>query len=303
MSSTSTLSAVGTEIGTVAERHGDSVVGVGRGWRVGSGVVVGPNRVLTAALHADAEGTTVTFADGRSERAQLAGVDPELGIAVLEVPTNGAEPLEWSAGADGLGIGAVVFALANPGGRGLRATAGFVSAAPRNFRGPRGRRLAGAIEHTAPLPRGAAGGPLLDSGGRLAGINLLRSEGGLILALGAGGGLRESAERLGRGEEVRRPTLGVAVAPPWVARKLRRAVGLPERDGLLVRGVEDGSPAGRAGVERGDLIVGAAGAEVDGIDALHRSLDEAAQSGALTLTVVRGAEERDIDVELEARAA
>jgi S1-C subfamily serine protease len=125
---------------------------------------------------------------------------------------------------------------------------------------------------------------------------MLRSEGGLILALGVAAGLREAAERLGRGEEVRRPTLGVAVAPPWVARKMRRAVGLPEREGLLVRGVEEGSPAGRAGIERGDLIVAAAGSEIDGIDALHRSLESA--GGGLGLTIVRGNDEREVQVDL-----
>jgi serine protease Do len=301
--SASTIESIGEAIAATAERHGDAAVGVGRGWRVGSGVVIGAGRVLTAARHADAEGTTVTFTDGRRESGTVRGVDRELGIAVLEAETGDAEALDWAAPDRLLKIGVPVFALANPGGRGLRATAGFISAEPRNFRGPRGRRIAGALEHTAPLPRGSAGGPLIDAEGGLIGVNMLRSEGGLILALGATGGLRDAVERLGRGEEVQRPTLGVAVAPPWVARKMRRAVGLPEREGLLVRDVEADSPAGQAGVERGDLIVAAGGTEVDGIDALHRSLDEAATAGRLTLTLVRGADERDVDVELHARAA
>ena len=297
---TDTLARMGESVASAAERAGDAVVGVGRGWRVGSGVVIGADRVLTAARHASAEGTTVSFNDGRSERAELAGLDRELGVAVLAVDGAG-EPLEWAPDDFEPAIGAPVFALANPGGRGLRATAGLVASSPRSFRGPRGRRIVGAIEHTAPLPRGSAGGPLLDAELRLAGLNMLRSEGGLILALGAAAGLREAAERLGRGEDVQRPTLGVAVAPPWVARKMRRAVGLPEREGLLVRGVEDGSPAGRAGIERGDLIVAAAGTEIDGIDALHRSLESAA--GGLALTIVRGTDEREVDVDLGARAA
>jgi serine protease Do len=92
------------------------------------------------------------------------------------------------------------------------------------------------------------------------------------------------------------------VAPPWVSRKMRRAVGLPEREGLLVRGVEEDSPAGRAGLARGDLIVAAAGSELDSLEALYRSLEEAADGG-LELTVVRGSEERDVKVELAAGAA
>ena len=82
-------------------------------------------------------------------------------------------------------IGTPVVALANPGGRGLRATLGFVASAGRSFRGPRGRRIGGAIEHTAPLPRGSVGGPLVDLDGRLLGINAMRLDGGLILAVPA----------------------------------------------------------------------------------------------------------------------
>ncbi len=297
-----TIEETGAEIAAVAERQGAAVVGAGRGWRVGSGAVIAPGKVLTAARHADADGTTVTLADGRRIRAAVDGVDRERGVAVLSADTGDAAPLEWAPGEADLRIGTPLYALANPGGRGLRVTAGHVSAAPRDIRGPRGRRIPGAIEHTAPLPRGSAGGPLVDLEGRVVGINLLRTEGGLILALGASGGLRDVAERLARGEEVERPRLGVAVAPPWVARKMRRAVGLSEREGLLVRGVEDDSPAGRAGLRRGDLIVAAGGADVDGIDVLHGSLETAA-GGALALGVVRGDEEREVEVDLTPQAA
>ena len=288
LADSTTLTDIGEHVRAAADRLGGAVVGVGRGWRVGTGVVIDGNRVLTAARHAGDGSASVTFADGRGDR--------ELGVAVLEVDTGEAEPLEWVGTEFEPTIGTPVIALSNPGGRGLRATVGFVSAAERTFRGPRGRRLAGAIEHTAALPRGSAGGPLLDLDGRLVGINLLRSEGGLILALGAGGGLRETAGRLARGEEVRRPTLGVAVAPPWMARKMRRAVGLPEREGLLVRAVDEGGPADRAGVARGDLIVAAGGRDVDGIDVLHRSIEEAA-NGSLALTVVRGADEHELEID------
>ena len=86
-------------------------------------------------------------------------------------------------------------ALANPGGRGLRATLGFVSSGGRSFRGPRGRRIRGAIEHTAPLPRGSSGGPLVDPDGNLLGINSIRLDGGLILAVPAGAAVKERVLR------------------------------------------------------------------------------------------------------------
>jgi S1-C subfamily serine protease len=81
---------------------------------------------------------------------------------------------------------------------------------------------------------------------------------------------------------------------------MRRAVGLPEHPGILVRAVEDGSPAARAGLERGDLLVAAAGQKLDGVDALYAALDAVPPGGGeLQLTVVRGAEERDVPVHFE----
>lgn len=297
MEASPALAEVHTTLDRLAAGPGASVVGVGRGWRVGSGVVIAPDRVLTVA-HRAGGGVTVSFADGREAEASPLAADPDLDLAVVEVETGESEPLRWGA-ADSLGVGAPVVALGNPGGRGLRATLGFVAAAERSFRGPRGRRVSGAVEHTAPLPRGSAGGPLLDADGSLLGINLLRLEGGLIVAPSVAGGLEDAVAGMLRGEQPARPRLGVAVAPPRVARRMRGAVGLPERDGVLVRAVEEGSPAARAEIARGDLIVAVSGREVDGVDALHAALDRAAADGGLKLTVVRGTEEREVEVGLE----
>jgi S1-C subfamily serine protease len=137
---------------------------------------------------------------------------------------------------------------------------------------------------------------LVDSAGRLLGINSVRVDGGLILAIPADAALRDRVESLGRGEAPKRVRLGVAIAPPRVARKLRRAVGLPERDGVLVRAVEDGSAADRAGIERGDLIVAAAGRELERVDVLYEALDSARGEGSIELTIVRGTEERAVTV-------
>jgi serine protease Do len=179
----------------------------------------------------------------------------------------------------------------------LRVTPGFVSTTERSFRGPRGRRISGAIEHTAPLPRGSSGGPLIDGSGRLLGVNAVRADGGLILAVPAGRGTRERVEKLSRGESPRRARLGVAIAPPRVARRLRRSVGLPERDGVLVRAVERGSAADRAGLERGDLIVTAGGRDLDRVETLYEALD-GVEEGQLELKILRGAEERTVAVSL-----
>jgi serine protease Do len=239
----------------------------------------------------------VTFADGRAAAGRVLGADADLDIAVVETDTADVAPVEWDSDAVvQLSVGAPVLALANPGGHGLRTTFGLVSATGRSFRGPRGRRIPGSIEHSAPLPRGSSGGPLVDPDGRLLGINAVRREGGLILAVPADQALRRRVDALARGESAERPRLGVALAHPRAARKLRAAVGLPERDGLLVRGVVEDSPAGRAGIERGDLLVAAGGKELTGVDDLFETLD--AGPATVTLRVVRGTEERDVEVTL-----
>jgi S1-C subfamily serine protease len=110
--------------------------------------------------------------------------------------------------------------------------------------------------------------------------------------------VKERAQRLAKGESTSSPRLGVAVAPPRAARRMRRAVGLPERPGLLVRAVEDDSPAAAAGIEPGDLLAAASGAELTGVDDLYAALD-AARDGALELTVVRGTDERTVTAKLE----
>jgi S1-C subfamily serine protease len=294
------LDDLGERIRSVADRIGPSVVGIGARWGRGSGVVVGDGKVLTNAHNVRGTEVAVSFADGRTVEGSVAGADEDGDLAVISVDTAGAPASTWSDGEAGLGT--PVFALANPGGRGLRVTHGFVSGVERSFRGPRGRRIAGSIEHTAPLARGSSGGPIVDADGRLLGLNTNRAGHGFYLAVPADRALRERVEALGRGDAPAAPRLGVAVAPPWVARRMRRAVGLEERDGLLVRGVAEDSPAAASGLRRGDLIVATAGREVASADDLYDALDRAGSGGTLQLTVVRGDEERSVSVSLTAHS-
>jgi len=279
-------------VGSLVERAGPSIVAIGRHQR-GSGVVIADGRVLTNAHNLRGDEVTVTFADGRRERGTVTGVDRDGDLAVVSVDTTGATPLEWGTG-DDLTAGAAVFGAAAANGAGTRITFGLVSAVAQAFRGPGGRRIAGSVEHTAPLAPGSSGGALLDAEGRFVGLNTNRIGDGFYLALPADAGLRERIDALTRGESPKRARLGVAVAPSYVARRLRRSVGLPERDGLLVRGVEDGSPAERAGIQTGDLIVEAAGRTIADADALFEAL--AAAPSPFEVKVVRGTEERTVSV-------
>ena len=290
------LDEIGAGIARLAGEAGSSVVGIGQRWGVGSGIVLGEGRVLTNAHNVRGSHVTVTFADGRTAEGSVAGTDVDGDLAVLEVETGQVPALPWAT--DAAGIGAPVFGLANPGGRGLRVPFGFVSGIDRSFRGPRGLRITGSLEHTAPLLPGSTGGPVLNAAGQLLGINTNRLGEGFYLAIPADETLRGRIDALARGESVRPPQLGIAIAPGHVARRLRRAVGLPDADGLLIRDVAEDSPAARAGLARGDLIVAVAGQPVSGADDLFGALRTAGPDGTVDLTVLRGTEERSVHVVL-----
>jgi serine protease Do len=281
-----------TAVGSIAERVGPSIVGIGRGTR-GSGIVLAQDKVLTNAHNLRGDQVTVTFADGRRVIGNVAGFDGDTDLAVISVETGSAAPLEWGDG-DGLAVGRAVLGAGASHGGGTRVTFGLVSAIARAFRGPGGRRIEGSVEHTAPLAPGSSGGALLDTDGRLVGLNTNRIGEGFYLALPANADLRARVDALGRGETPRRTRLGVAVAPSHIARRMRRSVGLPERDGLLVRGVEDGSLAADAGIEAGDLLVEAAGRPITDADDLFAALS--ATELPFDLKLVRGAEERTVRV-------
>src|SRR5215203_4426543 len=276
------LDEISQQIRQAADQVGNSVVGIGQRWGVGSGVVIGDGQVLTNAHNVRADEVEVTFPDGHTATGQVVGHDIDGDVAVIGVDTGDLPAISWTS--DGAPtVGTPVFALANPGGRGLRVTLGFVTGVERSFHGPRGRRITGSIEHD----------------GQLLGVNTHRLGEGFYLAIPAGEALRAQVDGLVRGESKRRPRLGIGIAPADVARRMRRAVGLPDAEGLLVRLVEDDSPASRAGLETGDLIVQAADRAIRHTDDLFEAL-EAAADGVSSLKILRGADERTVDVRLGA---
>ena len=279
-------------VSTIAERVGPSIVGIGRGTR-GSGIVFAPGKVLTNAHNLRGQEVTVSFTDGRRIRGTVAGVDGEGDLAVIEVETGAAMPLEWAGGGT-LTVGSAVFGGAASHAGPTRITFGMVSAVAQAFRGPGGRRISGSVEHTAPLAPGSSGGALLDATGRLVGLNTNRIGEGFYLALPADAALKARVDALARGESPTTLRLGIAVAPGHLARRMRRSVGLAERDGILVRGVEDGSLAAAAGVQAGDLIVEAGGHAVADPDDLLDAL--ASLELPFALRLVRGTDERTVEV-------
>jgi serine protease Do len=279
------------QVTTISKGVGESVIGLRRGARRGSGVVVADGRVAVLAHSLAEDRVEVVFAEDRSAEGVLVGVDRRRGIAVLEVATNDAPVVRWSQSPPE--IGDAVFALGNPGS-GLRVTEGRVSAAPLTVRGRYGRPLEGVIEHTAPLPRGAGGGPLVDPTGAVLGVNALRTDPGFLLALPAAV-VAPAVDRLLEGR-ASSGYLGLALVPPRASRRMRAAVGLPGSEGLLVRRVEAGAPAERAGVLAGDLLVGVEHTEVKDLDDVFRALDAA--DGPVPIRLLRGSERVELTVEL-----
>jgi serine protease Do len=287
----SALSELQEVVAGAAAQVGPSVVAVGRG----AGLVVGPDRVLTNAHNVVGQDPVpVRFADGRRATGAVEAADVDGDLAVVSVATEQAPAATFAE--QGPALGAAVVAFGAPRRGASRVTLGFVSGVDQSFRGPRDRRVHGAVEHTAPAGRGSSGGPIVDVDGRVVGIDTHRRGDGFYLAIPASPGLRDRIAALTRGESPTRRRLGITVAPVEVARRLRAAVGLPDRDGLLVREVEHDSPAEAADLRVGDLITAAGDTTLTRADDLLRALDEAG-TGSISLAVVRGADELTFTVE------
>jgi serine protease Do len=297
---TNLLDELSTTAKTVAANAGAAVVAIGQDAR-GTGIVIGANTVLTNAHNLRNPTVAVTFQGGRQAQGRVKAVDPDADLAVIEVdtvdPATGSSPsLLWAETAPTAGD--VVFALSTSL-QGHRVSFGMVSAVDRTFAGPRGREITGSIEHTAPLLRGASGGPLLDQAGRLVGINTHRLGEGFYLALPGDASTKAKIVRLAAGKSADDRRLGIALARPDVAAQLRRAVGLEAREGLLVRGVSADGVGAAAGIAEGDLLVAAGGnpltVAADLETALAATLDEP-RTNSITIDLVRGAAELQLTV-------
>lgn len=295
---TNLLDAFSTTAKSVAANVGAAVVAIGLDAR-GTGIVIGANTVLTNAHNLRNPTVAVTFRGGRQVQGRVKAVDPDADLAVIEVdttdPATGTSPsLLWAETAPTPGD--VVFAL-SPSLHGPRVSFGMISAVDRTFAGPRGREIAGSIEHTAPLLRGASGGPLLDQSGRLVGINTHRLGDGFYLAIPGDPSTKAKIVRLAAGHSGDDRRLGIALARPDVAAQLRRAVGLEAREGLLVRGVAADGVGAAAGIAEGDLLVTAGGFPLSvagDLEAALAAMLNEPRTDSIVIGLVRGTAEVEV---------
>jgi S1-C subfamily serine protease len=262
----------------------------GRGG-TGSGVIFAPDGYLITNSHVVAKATrlSASLTDGRQFEARLIGDDPATDLAVLRLEATGLPHAQFGRSSR-LRVGQLVVAIGNPFGFQATVTAGIVSALGRTLRSPSGRLIESVIQTDAPLNPGNSGGALVDGQGRVIGVNtaMIGHAQGLCFAIGVDT-VTDVTARLMRDGRVRRARLGIAgQTTPLDARLARRL----KRDGatavLVSEAIADGAAA-RAGVEKGDVILEFAGAEVFTVDDLHRLLTAEIAGTDVELMVIRRA--------------
>src|SRR5688572_12911522 len=262
----------------------------------GSGLIFTPDGLVLTNSHV-VEGESrvrVTLPGGRAMRADLLGRDPDTDLAVVRVD---AASLPWATFADSrrVRVGQVAIAIGNPYGFQHSVTAGVVSALGRSLRSRSGRLMEDIIQTDASLNPGNSGGPLVDSRGEVIGINtaMILPAQGLCFAI-AGNTARFIASRLIRDGRIRRGYVGIVGHQMPIPRAIARANQLAVGSGVVVAGVEKGSPAAVAGVREGDIILAFAGLAVSGVDDLHRYLTEDRIGAPSAVVLLRSSERREL---------
>jgi len=264
----------------------------------GSGFIFTPDGFVLTNSHvvSEAQRITATVVDGRAYRADLVGDDPDTDLAVLRIDSPQAS---WASLGDSraIRVGQVAIAVGNPYGFQHTVTAGVVSALGRSLRSRSGRLMDDIIQTDAALNPGNSGGPLVTTRGTVVGVNtatILPAQ-GLCFAI-ASNTAQFVASRLIRDGRIRRSYIGVAGQNVPIPRLFVRAHQLATSSGIFVVSIEPECPALAAGLREGDIIVAFAGRAVAGIDDLHRDLTDERIGVPTDLTILRGAERRQLTV-------
>jgi S1-C subfamily serine protease len=290
------LDAYSRAVISVVEAVGPAVVSIavdaGRGVKptgAGSGVIIAPDGYVLTNSHVvnGAARVTATLTDGRTLGATVVGEDPATDLAVIRLQGSGL-PHGVLGESAALRVGQLVIAIGNPLGFQSTVSTGVVSALGRSLRSRTGRLIDNIVQTDVPLNPGNSGGPLVDSRGRIVGINtaIIAMAQSISFAIPVDTAKWVVPRLLAEGR-VRRGYLGLGAQTRPLDRRLARFHGLDLTHAVEVASVETGGPAAAAGLREGDLLVAADGRPVASVDDLHRLLVEWPPAQALALVVIR----------------
>jgi len=301
------LDAYSRVVTQVAESVSPSVVrihvesnrgGRNRGGGSGSGFAFTPDGFILTNSHVvhDADAIRIRTLEAGDYPAQLIGEDPDTDLALLRVDAPELHPVKLGDSRK-IRVGQLVVAIGNPYGFQYTVTAGVVSALGRSLRSQSGRLIDDVIQTDAALNPGNSGGPLVNSAGEVIGVNTatILSAQGLCFAISVNTA-QFIATKLIRDGVIRRGYIGVQAQTASINRNIARHYNLKMDTGVLVLGVEPNSPAEKAGLREGDVIVALAGEQVEGVDVLHRVLSEDRISARTMLVVIRGTHRLELRV-------
>ncbi len=264
----------------------------------GSGFIFTPDGFILTNSHVvhHANKISVTLPDGRRFEGDLVGEDPDTDLAVVRI--NGANFLATPLGdSQKIRVGQLVIAIGNPYGFQCTVTSGVVSALGRSLRSISGRLIDNVIQTDAALNPGNSGGPLVTSWGDIIGVNtaMILAAQGICFAIGINTA-KFVAGRLIKEGKIRRSYIGLGGQNVPLLRRIVRFYHLPVESGVLVVSIEEHSPAKRAGVSEGDIIVGFDNQPIAGIDDLHRMLTEEKVGVKTILMILRQTEKLNLNI-------
>ena len=296
------VSAVGRVAPAVVNIDVKQRVNLRRGTRElsgnGSGFVIAPDGfVLTNShvVHA-ASSITVNLPDGREYPGKVTGDDPDTDLAVIRIDAPQLTHVRL-ADSENLRVGQVVIAIGNPLGFQASVTAGVISALGRSMHAQSGRLIDNIIQTDAALNPGNSGGPLVNSAGEVVGVNtaMIRPAQGICFAI-ASNTAKLVAGWLIRDGRIRRGYIGVAGQNVPIHRRIVRFYGLPLETGVLVVSVDKKSPAERAGLREGDLVVAFNDQPIGSVHHLHKILVGEQIGVSAKLTVIRHTEKLELSI-------